>query len=1838
MKRLLSFAMAFVFMLTAVPVSAIAATHEHSNKTETTSDGTLEYTYCAEPRDKTVSFSLQAYPESSHSYGNNINESYSYSVPNADSLELKFSEKCFTEKDYDIITITDANGEKVGSYSGAELAGKTVSVPTGSFNVNFVTDRSRTYYGFSIDSVTAKVGDFSYYVPNVKQNGTKHDYDNYTDETINYSCPGAKSITLEFSHLCFTENNVDIITITDENGKVVGKYSGYQLASKKVTISGSAFSIRFTSDRSKTFYGYSIESMTAVMAGTTEVMPNHEYTITLPKEKYPESEHNYANNLKTNYTFRYANAKSLKVTFSSKCKTEDNCDIVSIYDEDGTKIGSYSGTELASLTVEIPKNSFRIEFVTDWSKNFYGFSIDSIVATMNANPDVPEEKSSDSLRNDFLPRTSHDYSNYSDETFTFTDVNASSLDLQFDSACKTEKNVDIVSVYDENDALVGEYSGEDLSSHKLHINGSSVKIRFVSDRSKTFYGYSLKYLNTNYTSPHEGSNLYSYPESSHRYTNSALETYEYYCQKPLTKCLELQFSQQTYTEADSDIISIYGSNGKLVGTYSGSQLAGKTIRVDGSYFKIVFKSDWAVAYYGFSLDAITAVQSTDSYSQKEISHNYKLTNAVKPTSSQEEKMYYTCTNCGDFKQISDQPFQSYAYNMSADTFDYDGNTHRPIVSISDGTRVLQEDVDYTLTYPASSKAIGNYRITVNFKNGYLGTKYLYYSIKAYSKKDSHNHSDKTVTTSDGTLEYTYCAEPRDKTVSFSLQAYPESSHSYGNNINESYSYSVPNADSLELKFSEKCFTEKDYDIITITDANGEKVGSYSGAELAGKTVSVPTGSFNVNFVTDRSRTYYGFSIDSVTAKVGDFSYYVPNVKQNGTKHDYDNYTDETINYSCPGAKSITLEFSHLCFTENNVDIITITDENGKVVGKYSGYQLASKKVTISGSAFSIRFTSDRSKTFYGYSIESMTAVMAGTTEVMPNHEYTITLPKEKYPESEHNYANNLKTNYTFRYANAKSLKVTFSSKCKTEDNCDIVSIYDEDGTKIGSYSGTELASLTVEIPKNSFRIEFVTDWSKNFYGFSIDSIVATMNANPDVPEEKSSDSLRNDFLPRTSHDYSNYSDETFTFTDVNASSLDLQFDSACKTEKNVDIVSVYDENDALVGEYSGEDLSSHKLHINGSSVKIRFVSDRSKTFYGYSLKYLNTNYTSPHEGSNLYSYPESSHRYTNSALETYEYYCQKPLTKCLELQFSQQTYTEADSDIISIYGSNGKLVGTYSGSQLAGKTIRVDGSYFKIVFKSDWAVAYYGFSLDAITAVQSTDSYSQKEISHNYKLTNAVKPTSSQEEKMYYTCTNCGDFKQISDQPFQSYIYTLSADSFDYDGKNHRPAVTINDKSRELTEGTDYDLTYPSKSADSGTYRITVNFKNGYSGTKYLYYSIKSYNKTQTQSYKQYLLEQGFPESYTAKLVALHEKYPNWEFKVYNTGLDWQTAVNGERSPHSKQRIGVYESKSLPADYLCSCSKCKGVVQDSSYAASEKAVKYYMDPRNWLDEKHIFQFETTNGGSGQTREGVESILKGTWMYNSRVRYTNTYGTQMLYDSTLKYSDIIMQAAAKSGLAPYYIASKIKQEVGSSSSSYAGGSRGTVMPFQGIYNYFNIGAYNGANDGLAWAAGFLKVKDGQRADLYQKGDNGKYVLDVSLYSDQRMVYIDMDDNYFFVRLYAENGADKYLTGRTGYIKKSDVRTTYVGPDFGGNDKYYRPWITPYRAIIYGSKYIYNSYGIYQYTGYLQKFNVSSNQRYSHEYMVNVSSAQAEGAKIYSGYASNGLLNSKHTFYIPVFKNM
>lgn len=345
------------------------------------------------------------------------------------------------------------------------------------------------------------------------------------------------------------------------------------------------------------------------------------------------------------------------------------------------------------------------------------------------------------------------------------------------------------------------------------------------------------------------------------------------------------------------------------------------------------------------------------------------------------------------------------------------------------------------------------------------------------------------------------------------------------------------------------------------------------------------------------------------------------------------------------------------------------------------------------------------------------------------------------------------------------------------------------------------------------------------------------------------------------------------------------------------------------------------------------------------------------------------------------------------------------------------------------------------------------------------------------------------------------------------------------------------------------------------------------------------------------LRAQGFSESYIEDLAALQKAHPNWKFVAFKTGIDFDDAVKGELA---------------------------------GTPTTETNLRAYLDPRNWLNEKYIFQFESIKKSDAvQSVSSVNAILKNTWMANSKITYLDTLGNSKTVDEVVSYANAMIKASNDTNLSANYIAAKIRQENGRTENT-ATAVRGDVAPFRGIYNYFNIGAYVTASDGLAWAAGFLKAN---KDTVLYDGTNATASPIVTVSNGQRMTYVKEDGEYYRVTLYNELGNGKYEYKETGYILKSDVNTTYMG-------NYGRPWTDPNKAIYYGAKYIANGYLTYQYTMYLQKFNVNaqSGNLYRHEYMTNVSGAASEGYHLYSGYSNAGLLNSAHTFYIPVFNNM
>jgi len=86
-------------------------------------------------------------------------------------------------------------------------------------------------------------------------------------------------------------------------------------------------------------------------------------------------------------------------------------------------------------------------------------------------------------------------------------------------------------------------------------------------------------------------------ESKHNYDRNTNEVWT--VTKQNADGLNIVFSSQTETEKNYDFIYIYDKNDNLIGKYSGTELAGKTITVYGDTVKIKLTSDNSSQKYGF---------------------------------------------------------------------------------------------------------------------------------------------------------------------------------------------------------------------------------------------------------------------------------------------------------------------------------------------------------------------------------------------------------------------------------------------------------------------------------------------------------------------------------------------------------------------------------------------------------------------------------------------------------------------------------------------------------------------------------------------------------------------------------------------------------------------------------------------------------------------------------------------------------------------------------------------------------------------------------------------------------------------------------------------------------------------------------------------------------------------------------------------------------------------------------------------------------------------------------------------------------------------------------------
>lgn len=292
--------------------------------------------------------------ESAHPYADDFDYTWVYDAgEGTEGVTITFSADTETEEDYDFIYIYTLNDVQVGKYSGTELASKSVTVDGTGFKLRLTSDEAwgdgNTYYGFKLDSIVPK-----------------------------------KAIPLTFDSITAESSAVNAgeticWTVSTTGGKAPVYYDYTVLLGEEEVATGTAEApnaIEYTPVRTGEYKLSVIVRDSADVALPAQLSAG--VTVS-PSTAYPESAHPYVAN--TDQSWVYAaeeNVESLTVTFSDETKTQSNYDYIWIYDQYGTQIGKYSGTQLAGQTIEIMGSAFTIRLTSNGSTQYHGFTITNI--------------------------------------------------------------------------------------------------------------------------------------------------------------------------------------------------------------------------------------------------------------------------------------------------------------------------------------------------------------------------------------------------------------------------------------------------------------------------------------------------------------------------------------------------------------------------------------------------------------------------------------------------------------------------------------------------------------------------------------------------------------------------------------------------------------------------------------------------------------------------------------------------------------------------------------------------------------------------------------------------------------------------------------------------------------------------------------------------------------------------------------------------------------------------------------------------------------------------------------------------------------------------------------------------------------------------------------------------------------------------------------------------------------------------------------------------------------------------------------------------------------------
>ncbi len=349
----------------------------------------------------------------------------------------------------------------------------------------------------------------------------------------------------------------------------------------------------------------------------------------------------------------------------------------------------------------------------------------------------------------------------------------------------------------------------------------------------------------------------------------------------------------------------------------------------------------------------------------------------------------------------------------------------------------------------------------------------------------------------------------------------------------------------------------------------------------------------------------------------------------------------------------------------------------------------------------------------------------------------------------------------------------------------------------------------------------------------------------------------------------------------------------------------------------------------------------------------------------------------------------------------------------------------------------------------------------------------------------------------------------------------------------------------------------------------------------------------EAKAYCEELIATGFPEDYAVSLTELHLLHPTWEFVPLqitkgNAAYTWDYVIAQETKNPETNLISASDTYSA---YRHPTNLQR--YDSGYYQASPDAVRYFMDPRNFLSEADLFLFFDLSVSPEAAESATAAVLQNTFMEHATL------------ENGMTFVSYFCKLGKELGINPVYLAAKVRQEqgVGGTSPLISGKAGDKLLEFY--------------------------------TTQMQQTAAGNQVLPPALGTVEESTLTALNGYYNFFNVKA-SGTGLYTIYKNA-TERAVTGTDSMAAVWGGSPS----WNTKWKSLYGGAWILKNNYiDCYQSTVYLQKFNVDSrsDRNFWGQYMQAVSGGLTEARSLYQSLASIDALELPYTFLIPVYEGM